>query len=127
MGDNGPVRFLSREWLEHMTSAAPPARPDLAVSVHQRVTGGPDGDVEYTVRVAGGRVTFEPGGGPADVELVSDYETAAAISSGRLGAGAAFASGRLRVRGSVSSLVAHRDVFATIGTALGGPADGTAY
>lgn len=127
MGDNGPVRFLSREWLDHMTAAAAAASPPVTVSIHQRVTGGPEGDVEYTVRVVDGRVTFEPGPGPADVELVSDYETAAAISQGRLSAGAAFAAGRLRARGSVSSLVAHREALSTIGTAVAATAELTTY
>jgi hypothetical protein len=122
------VRFLSRDWLERMESATATARTTgAALSIHQRVTGGPDGDVEYTVRLAGGRVTFEPGAGAADVELVSDYETAAAISQGRLSPATAFAAGRLRVGGSVSALVEHQDVFADLGALLAGVPDATTY
>jgi len=131
MGENGPVRFLGPEWLEHMRAATAAASPAAALSVHQRVTGGPDGDVEYTLRLAGGRVAFEPGPagpgpGPA-VELTADYETAVAISQGRLSPAAAFAAGRLRVDGAVASLVAHQEALADIGRLLGGMTEATTY
>ena len=121
------MRFLSPEWLDRMQSSTADASADATVSVHQRVTGGPDGDVEYTLRVAGGRVTFEPGPGAADVELVSDYDTAAAISRGELSPAKAFAAGRLHVQGSVTSLVAHQEVFADLGMLLAGVAGATTY
>lgn len=123
------MRFLSQEWLEQMSAAASTASPDVALSVHQSVTGGPDGDVEYILRLAGGRVRFEPGPAatPADVELTSDYETAAAISQGRLSPASAFAAGRLRMGGAVSSLVAHQEVFTELGRLLAGVAGATTY
>lgn len=124
------MRFLSPEWLEHLASATAAASTAPAggdVSIHQRVTGGPAGDVEYTLRVDGGKVTVEPGPGTADVELVSDYETAAAIGQGQLSPATAFAAGRLRVAGSVSSLVAHQEIFSDIGKLLTGVAEATTY
>ncbi len=121
------MRFLSPEWLERMASATSTASPSATLSIHQRVTGGPDGDVEYTLRLEEGRVTFEPGPGEGDVELVSDYATAAAISQGRLSPANAFAAGRLRVRGSVSALVAHQEVLGDVGKLLAGVADATTY
>ena len=122
------MRFLSPEWLERMASATSAAAPGVDLALHQRVTGGPDGDVEYTLRLRGGAVSFEPGPAPdADVELVSDYDTAAAISQGRLSPAAAFAAGRLRVTGPVGRLVANQDVFADLGRLLAGVADATTY
>jgi hypothetical protein len=122
------MRFLSPEWLERMASATSTAAPGADLAVHQRVTGGPDGEVEYTLRLRGGTVTFEPGPAPdADVELVSDYHTAAAISQGRLSPAAAFAAGRLRVVGPVGRLVANQEAFAQLGKLLAGVADATTY
>ena len=123
------MRFLSPEWLEHMRVATSAASPTEAVSVHQRVTGGPDGDVEYTLRLGGGAVRVEPGPAspPADVELISDYATAAAISQGRISPASAFAAGRLRVSGAVSSLVSHQETFAEVGTLLARVAEATTY
>jgi hypothetical protein len=121
------MRFLSPEWLARMAEAMSTASVRGALSIHQRVTGGPEGDIEYTLRLAGGTVAFEPGPGPADVELVSDYDTAAAISQGRLSPAAAFAAGRLRVGGSVTALVADHEVFAELGTLLADVAGATTY
>ncbi|MGH9263233.1 MAG: SCP2 sterol-binding domain-containing protein [Acidimicrobiales bacterium] len=122
------MRFLSAEWLERMAAATAFASPGADVAVHQRVTGGPDGDVEYTVRVGAGKVAFEPG--PAtdtDVTLVSDYATAASISQGRLSPASAFAAGRLRVIGSVGPLVASQEVFAGMGRLLADVSESTTY
>jgi putative sterol carrier protein len=127
LGDNGEVRFLSREWLDHLSGLTSAASPAAALSVHQRVTGGPDGDVDYVLRLAGGRVSFEPGPGPADVDLTADYETAAAISRGVLTPAAAFAAGRLRVGGSPAALVAHQEALAEVGRLLAGVAGETTY
>ena len=123
------MRFLSPEWLEHMRVATSTASPTVAVSVHQRVTGGPDGDVEFTVRLADGQVRVEPGPAspPADVELTSDYDTAAAISQGRLSPASAFAAGRLRVGGAVSSLVSHQEAFTEVGKLLAPLTEATTY
>ena len=123
------MRFLSPEWLEHMRVATSTASPTVALSVHPRVTGGPDGDVEFTVRLADGQVRVEPGPAspPADVELTADYDTAAAISQGRVSPASAFAAGRLRVSGAVSSLVSHQEAFAEVGMLLTPMAEATTY
>lgn len=123
------MRFLSPEWLESMRAATATAAPGAAVRIRQRVTGGPDGDVEYTVVVGDSGARFEPGpgGGPADVELTTDYDTAAAISQGRLSPASAFAAGRLRMGGAVGSLVAHQEAFAGMGRLLAGVAEATTY
>jgi len=127
MGENGAVRFLSGEWLDRLAEAVATAAPSGSVSVHQRVTGGPDGDVEYTLRIDRGAVTVDRGPGPADVQIVQDYATAAAISRGTLSPAAAFATGRLRLGGAVSTLVQHHDALAALGPLLAGVAGETTY
>ena len=127
MGETEAMRFLSPEWLDHLATVTASASPTVDLSVHQRVTGGPDGDVEYTLRLAGGTVRLEPGPGQADVELTADYETAAAISQGRLSPASAFAAGRLRIGGSVGALVAHHEAFAGMARLLDGVAGATTY
>jgi hypothetical protein len=126
LGDNRQVRFLSPEWLESIRTATAPATPATDVRIRQQVTGGPDGDVAYVIALAGGKVRVETDG-PADVELTTDYDTAAAISQGLLTPAAAFAAGRLRVGGAVSSLMAHQEAFAGIGRLLAGVAETTTY
>ena len=121
------MRFLSPEWLDRMQSATADASPDATVSIHQRVTGGPDGDVEYTLRLHGGAVTVEPGPGTADVEIVEDYETAAAISQGRLSPAAAFAAGRLRRAGSGGALIDHQEALGAAGERMAALVADTTY
>jgi hypothetical protein len=127
MGENGRVRFLSGEWLDRLAGAVSVASPAGSVSIHQRVTGGPDGDVEYTLRLDHGSVTVERGPGTADVQVVQDYATAAEISRGVLSPAAAFATGRLRLGGEVASLVEHQEALATLGPLLAGVSEGTTY
>jgi putative sterol carrier protein len=112
-----------------MRTATSGVSPDATLRIRQRVTGGPDGDVEYTLALADGEVRFEPGAiaGPVDVELATDYATAAAISQGRLSPASAFATGRLRMGGAVGSLVAHQEAFADLGRKLAGVAGETTY
>lgn len=120
------MRFLSPEWLDSMRAATADAAPGTDLRILQRVTDGPAGDVEYVLALAAGEVRFETAG-PADVELTTDYDTAAAISQGLLSPAAAFAAGRLRVGGAVSSLVAHQEAFAGIGKLLAEVAEATTY
>lgn len=127
MGENGAVRFLSGEWLDRLAGAVSGAAPPGAVSIHQRVTGGPDGDVEYTVRLDHGSVTVEPGPGAADVDIVQDYATAAAISRGELTPAAAFAGGRLRLAGAVDRLVENQEAVVALGPLLAGVAEEITY
>src|SRR4051794_7016616 len=102
----GMARFLSDEWLEDLRAAASTdeardAAGDIDLTLRQVVTGGPDGDVQYTVAVAGGVVDVRPGnGGPADATFTEDYATAAAVHRGDLAPQEAFMTGRIRVSGN---------------------------
>lgn len=114
------ARFLSPEWLTELAIAASEeaavseAAARLDVSVRQVVRGAPDGDVAYTVRFRGGTVTVVPDGA-GDVELTSDYATAAAISQGRLRPATAFASGRLKLGGQVGVLARQAGLLSRLG------------
>lgn len=119
------ARFLSEEWFALVRAALPD--PDgegaeehrVAVSVRHRVTGGPEGDVDYVVRAGSGGYSFEPGAdGPVDIEVVEGYDSAAAISQGTVTPAAAFAAGTLRLEGDVALLAARQDDFAALGRLL---------
>jgi hypothetical protein len=122
------ARFLSEEWFAlaraALSEAAGPAPGDDAaavkpVSVRHRVTGGPDGDVDYLVRARSGRFTIEPGGaGPADIEIIETYDSAAAISQGLLTPAAAFAAGQLKLAGDVALLAERQADFVALGQLL---------
>ncbi len=127
------IRFLSPEWLaalgvavagdERLRRAA--AAVDL--TVRQVVLGGPEGDVAYSLRLLHGTASVTTGGEAADIQVVQDYDTAAAISRGDLTPAAAFADGRLKLGGQVGRLIRHGDVAAGLGDLFGSLRASTSY
>jgi hypothetical protein len=124
--DPAVARFLSPEWLAEVDSAlrTSPAVRVLAragpLTVEQRVTGAPDGDVAYhlTVDDAGARV--RPGSAPrADVVLVVDYPAACALHDGTDNAQGALAAGRLALQGNPEAVLARSEALAALDDALG--------
>lgn len=111
--------YLSDEWFEQIgaSKAAPPtastastASTEEVLVLQHVVTGGPEGDVCYHVRVANGAVAVVRGQAVTpDVTFAEDYTTAAAIASGTLSAPAALLAGRIRVGGHLARLTNHFD------------------
>ena len=125
--------FLSPEWLDELGAEAAAsvslrgATAGVFLTVGHRVTGAPEGDVEYRVRFAGGTVEVLPGPGEADVTVDQPYATAAAVSQGVLSPSEAFATGQLRVGGRPRLLAEHREAFARLDDALAALRARTAY
>ncbi|MCA1845304.1 MAG: SCP2 sterol-binding domain-containing protein [Actinobacteria bacterium] len=112
------ARFLSQEWIDEVNTAARgagpavDARPGVRLVIQQVVAGGPEGDVRYAVRVAGGTVEVTMGEAPeADVVVTEDHETAVALSRGDLSPQAAFMTGRIRVSGDMAAVMANQGLL----------------
>jgi hypothetical protein len=121
------ARFLSEEWFALVGEAlsGPEQQIDVtdgasgSVAVRHRVTGGPDGDVDYVVRARSGRFSMEKGAeGPVDIEVVESYESAAAISQGVVTPAEAFAAGELKLEGDVALLAARQEDFVALAALL---------
>jgi SCP-2 sterol transfer family len=119
------ARFLSDDWIAELDRAAAASQrlaeelADVTLVVERRVEGSPLGDVTYVTRIDGGRVRYLTGAAPdADLVLLSDYPTARALARGELNAQQAFAAGRLKLRGSLDTLVAHARTLAAAGAGL---------
>lgn len=128
------VRFLSPEWLAAAADALRAAardgapRGDARLTLQQVVTGGPDGEVAYRVRIGPDFVELVPGRGEeADVVFTGDWDTAAAIGEGRLSPQAAFLDGRVRASGNVALVMAAQETLAAVETALAGVRAATTY
>ena len=124
------VRFLSPEWLAAAADAVRAATPGGTdgLTLQQVVTGGPDGEVAYRVRIGRDTVELLPGrGDDADVVFTEDWDTAAAIGEGRLSPQAAFVDGRVRVSGNVALVMAAQQSLATVESALAGVRAATTY
>ena len=113
--------YLSPEWIEELHQALSAdasvrrATADVALTVQQIVTGGPDGDVSWHVVVDHGTVAVRPGiTDDADVTFRQDRDTARKVAGGELSAQAAFMVGLLTVTGDVGKLIEHQGAFAGI-------------
>jgi SCP-2 sterol transfer family protein len=112
------ARFLSEAWFEAVMASTDSAGYDetdetdetddtdeSSLHLQQVVTGTPDGEVRYGVRLARGRAIVIRGPvKDADVTFTEDYPTAAAIARGELSAQAALLAGRMRVSGNLATL-----------------------
>ena len=126
--------FLSGEWLDQLAAAAHDdedlrtATTGVALTVQQVVTGGPDGEVAWYVRLADGKVEIGPGRTPdPDVVITESHATATEVSRGDLTPAEAFASGRLKLGGQIGLLVRHHHAFDQLAAAMAAVHDTTTY
>ena len=111
------LRFLSAEWLDELAAAAAAATlpADIDLVLQQVVTGGPEGEVAYAVRVRDGNVSVTIGpAADAHATLTQDWATAAAVHRGELDPQEAFMTGRLHVSGDVQRLMRYQDALAMV-------------
>jgi putative sterol carrier protein len=104
------VAFLSQEWLDRQRQliADLPERPGATARVQVVVSGAPDGEVAYLQVFEDGRLVecARTRDDSADVTLNQTYADAVAIATGDLDPSAAFMQGRVKVVGSMGSLMA---------------------
>ena len=131
------ARFLSPAWVDGFNAAlegvaVPGPGPDAGLAAAggrftmvEEVRGSPDGDVRLILQVDDGALHLDlgplggpepagadgPGRTPADVVIALSYEDAAAMSRGELTPADALGSGRIRVRGDLSVLVAAQQML----------------
>jgi putative sterol carrier protein len=115
------AQYLSPGWIDELHAALAAdesvrkATADVALTVQQIVTGGPDGDVAWHVVVDRGTVAVRPGTtDDADVTFRQDHDTAIAVAGGRLSAQGAFMLGKLTVTGDVGKLIEYQGAFTGI-------------
>jgi hypothetical protein len=128
------VRYLSPAWIDAAGAAVAgdgrlgAALAGVTLTIEQVVTGGPDGDVTWSLAVDDGKVALTPGpAARSDLRLTTDYATAAAVAAGELSAQRAFVEGRLRVGGDLSLLITHQRALAAVDDALAGVRARTTY
>jgi len=127
-------RYLSTEWLGELDRAAAGdaeltgLTAGVRLAIQQVVTGGPDGDVRYAVRLDDGAVRVVQGeDASADVTVTEDHATAVAVSRGELSPQAAFMTGRIRVGGDMAALMAHQALLHQLDAVFAGVRAATTY
>ena len=124
------ARYLSQAWFDDVNAAgaAAPEAAQPTVTIQQVVTGGPEGEVRYWVRVSGAGLEAGPGTAHrADATVTQSYETAVEVSQGRLGVEDAILAGRIRLSGDVALLVRHQAAFQAVAGAFDQVRDRTTY
>lgn len=114
-------RFLSPEWIAQAHIAAQASQKlrestaHVEITIQQNVTGTPEGDVHYCIRVDHGKVEIVEGiDENATVSFTQDWPTGIAMSNGSLSAQDAFTEGRLRLGGNIQAMVNVQDAFSDL-------------
>ena len=94
---------------------------NVDLSVQFDVSGAPEGEVSYYLKVADGSVETDLGGlDGADVTVSSDYETSQAIAKGELNVQMAFMTGKIKVGGNMAKIMMHQSVLNEYARVLSG-------
>lgn len=103
-----PVQFLSDEWVEELKqrlNASESFRENAGAAkatIQQVITGGPDGDRRYWIKIEDGRIDMGPGDlEHPDATITQDYDTAAGMARSEVSPVSAFMTGRLKINGSM--------------------------
>jgi putative sterol carrier protein len=111
------VKFLTQEWVDAVTEAAnasdefKQAAAGKTVKA-QNVVSTPDGEVKYWFSLQDGKAEMALGEIPdAEATLLSDYDSAVALTKGELNATAAYMSGKLKIQGDMMKLMGLQGVF----------------
>ncbi len=98
MAEPFSAAWVEAELRDPLAEAAAAAGLDVAFS--RVVSGGPDGEVRYTARVAGGSVVYGTGAADdVDVALTDTCANAVQLLDGTLDPSVAFMQGRTKVAG----------------------------
>lgn len=123
------ARYLSQGWLDEVNEAArdsvafKTATSGVRLTLQQIVTGTPEGEIRYWLRIDDGSVraglgTATGGEASADATVTQSYQTAVAVLRGELSTEDAFLSGRIRLRGDIGTLLRHQSVLNNLGEAF---------
>ena len=130
----GRLRYLSLDWIGALSAAVAASEHMREIAQHhtvgvtQIVSGGPEGDVAYHLRVSEGDASF--GAGPADpedVKMEQDWQTAVDVATGELNAQEAFIGGKIRLFGDQQKLLESQPVFGALDAVFASVRDRTDY
>jgi len=112
------AKFLSDEYMQEATAALnedpgfQTAMANVDLGLQFVVTGAPEGDIHYFLKVADGKATMARGELPdADASVTSDYDTSVALSKGELNVQMAFMTGKIKVGGNMAKIMMNQGLI----------------
>jgi putative sterol carrier protein len=120
-----PVKYLSPEWIEEYNAvlakddAVRAAVKGKSAALQMVVSGSPQGEVRYWLRIADGSASAGLGDlDGADVTISQSYETSAAVAQGELDGQKAFTQGKVKIQGKMLKMMQLRGPLAQVQTAM---------
>jgi putative sterol carrier protein len=102
-------KYLSQEWLDEFVALAAdqPTRPGATVKIQYKVTGGPDGDIDYYWAIDEGKILDAKLGtiDAADFTMTNTYDDGAKIQRGEMDPTAAFMQGKIKASGNMAKMM----------------------
>ncbi|HLN69962.1 MAG TPA: SCP2 sterol-binding domain-containing protein [Streptosporangiaceae bacterium] len=119
-----PVRYLSQEWVEAYNAALAgdavrAALKGKSAVLQMVISGAPQGEVRYWLRIADGSASAGLGDSPgADVTISQSYETSSQVNKGELDGQKAFMQGKVKIAGKMLKMMQLRGPLEKVQTAL---------
>ena len=107
-----PVRYLSQEWVDQYNAALAgdeavrAAMKGKNAALQMVISGAPEGEVRYWLRIADGGASAGLGDiDGADVTITQTYETSVQVNRGELDGQKAFMQGKVKFTGSMMQMM----------------------
>jgi putative sterol carrier protein len=119
------VKYLSQQWVDDFNarlaedSSIAAAFKGKNAILQNVITGTPEGEVRYWLRVVAGTPSAGLGdAGDAEVTITQSYDTAAQINKGALDGQRAFMQGKVKVNGKMMKMMQLRGPMEQVQKAL---------
>ena len=120
-----PVKYLSQEWVDAYNAAMAgddavrAALKGKTAALQMVISGAPEGEVRYWLRIADGGASAGLGdAADADVTISQSYETSAQVNKGELDGQKAFMQGKVKISGKMLKMMQLRGPLEKVQTAL---------
>ena len=120
-----PVKYLSQAWIEAYNAALAgddavhAALKGKNATLQMVISGAPQGEVRYWLRIADGSAAAGLGDiDGADVTISQSYETSAQVNSGELDGQKAFMQGKVKISGKMLKMMQLRSPLEKVQAAL---------
>ena len=121
-----PVKYLSQEWVDAYNAALAgddavrAALKGKNAALQMVISGSPQGDVRYWLRIGDGGASAGLGdAADADVTISQSYETSVQVNKGELDGQKAFMQGKVKISGKMLKMMQLRGPLEKVQTVLG--------
>jgi putative sterol carrier protein len=122
-----PVKYLSQEWVDAYNvavagdDAVRAAVKGKSAALQMVISGAPDGEVRYWLRIADGGASVGLGDiDGAEVTISQSYDTSSQVNKGELAGDKAFMQGKVKISGKMMKMMQLRGSLEKIQGVVGG-------